>query len=423
MREKFEPRLKIEYGEKKEKENKETEMIEKLPLDYQSRKDLALAYLDEKPASWIDVSERYKKTEKNEDEILNKLKLRKDTIQKILDKAGFIYELEEFKTEERTTYNTGYNFIIAKNSENLSRIKKALKEGNEKEKGLLFGYPKTAVEGFINRKVLDYNELPKKESKRLIKEKTSKFLDFRLSKNNWFEELKIVRKQQKLIKEKFPNLYQKITKYGLDRIIERKLDLIEKLKKPSNQLKNLLNLIDENVFPENTLPVEMVKRIESKYDGKIPIAEHYFDEDENGEMANECYRINREIDKEDYGFKEDYEFIDLKGIAIHEIRHRIQHTLKPELFNKENIKGFKEKYPALTLLIDRFPKELSPEDFDACLVENLSLFLIKNWASLSEILENIISKNPEEIFENIEKLAKEHNFEIPSSKIKEDKLK
>ena len=65
--------------------------------------------------------------------------------------------------------------------------------------------------------------MPKEESKRLIKEKTSKFLDFRLSKDNWQEELNLVRKQQKLIEKKFPNLYKQIARYGLDKIKEKDL--------------------------------------------------------------------------------------------------------------------------------------------------------------------------------------------------------
>ncbi len=211
------------------------------------------------------------------------------------------------------------------------------------------------------------------------------------------------------MREKFkPKIEDREEEETEQKNFEKEAKEIEKLEYSSEKLKSILGLIDENIFPENPLPVKIVKKIESKYKGKIPAAKHYFDENEKGEMINEHYRVNKGVDKGNY------EFIDLKGVAIHETRHRIQHALKPELFNKENIKGFKEKYPALTFLIDNFPKELSPEDFDACLVENLSLSLIRNNVSLSEILENIISKNPEEILKNVEELAKEHGFEIPN---------
>jgi len=413
MREKFSSRREILREEPKietqeEKEKREIEMIEKSPLFYQEKKDLVLSYLNEKPASWIDVSERYKQTEKNEDEILNQLELKRDEIRKILDKTGFVYEVEKFKIKERTMYNAGYNFIIARNSEDLSRLKRGLKRGDTKEIGLSIGYPETAVEAFINKKVLDYNKLPKEESKRLIKEKTSKFLDFRLSKNNWQEELNLVRRQQKLIEKKFPNFYKQITKYGLDKIIEKRLDLIEKLQKPSDKLKNLLNLIDESVFPENPLPVKIVKEIKSKYEERIPSAQHYFDEDnEKGKMLNEHYQVNEKINEEHYKLD------DLAEISIHEVRHRVQHTLSIELFTRDNFKKFEEKYPSLKLLKEKLPEELSPNDFDACVVENLSSFLRKNSVSLSEISENIIDKNAEDVFKNIEILSKEKGFAIP----------
>ena len=216
-------------GDEEEKEKREIEMIEKSPLFYQDKMDLALTYLDEKPVSWIDVSERYEQTEEKEDEILDELESKKDQVQQMLDKIGFVYEMKKFKTKERTTYNSGYDFIVSKSSENLFRFKKALEKGDEKEIGLCLGYPKTAVEGFINKNTLDYKDLPKKESKKLIKEKTSKFLEFRLSKDHWRDELKTVRKRQRLIKEKFPNLYKKVVKEGLDQI-KSKRDLREKLK-------------------------------------------------------------------------------------------------------------------------------------------------------------------------------------------------
>ena len=170
----------------KEITEKEIEMIEKSPLFYQDKVALALTFLDKKPASWIDVSKRYYQTEtkEKENEILDRLKKKKTQVQQILDELGFIYEIEKFRTKEQTTYNSGYNFLVSKSSEDLFRLKKAIKIGDDKNIGQCFGYPKTAIEGFINNNTLDYNELPKEESKRLIKEETSKFFDFRLSKDH-----------------------------------------------------------------------------------------------------------------------------------------------------------------------------------------------------------------------------------------------
>jgi hypothetical protein len=191
---------------------------------------------------------------------------------------------------------------------------------------------------------------------------------------------------------------------------QKKLKEIEKLKDFSEKLKRILELVDKNVFPENPLSVKIVREIKSKYENRIPAASHYFDEGKKGEMLNEHYCVNKEIDKKDY------ELNDLIEVAIHEVRHRVQHTFSSvELFARDNFKEFENKYPVLKLLEERLPKNLSSNDFDACIVENLSSFLRKNGVSLSEISESIISKNPKEIFENIEILARKKKFIIPKN--------
>ncbi len=96
--------------------------------------------------------------------------------------------------------------------------------------GLLFGYPQTAVKAFksivmtekelkrkimlkgLQRALLDketwHKDLSDKEKKDLLEEKVLKFTYFMPSKENWQEELEVVRKWQKIIKDKSPNLYQ-----------------------------------------------------------------------------------------------------------------------------------------------------------------------------------------------------------------------
>lgn len=170
-------------------------------------------------------------------------------------------------------------------------------------------------------------------------------------------------------------------------------------------MKRILELIDKNVFPEDSLPVKIVEEI--KKEGRTPAAQHYFDENEKGKMVNEHYQVNKKIDEKDYSLN------DIVEISIHEVRHRAQHTLPIELFTRDNFKEFAEKYPSLKLLKERLPEHLSPSDFDACMVENLSSFLRKNGVSLSEISKSIIPKDAKEIFKNIENLAKKKKFAIP----------
>lgn len=198
------------------------------------------------------------------------------------------------------------------------------------------------------------------------------------------------------------------TREELNQVYEKEqLKEIEKLENSSEKLKGILELIDKNIFPENPLYIKIVEEIKSKYKGKIPAAQHYFDEGKKGEMLNEHYCVNKEIDKEDYKLN------GLIEVAIHEARHRVQHTFSSVgLFTRDNFKEFENKYPVLKLLEERLPKNLSPNDFDACLVENLSSFLRKNGVSLLEISKSIIPENAKEIFENIEILAEKKKFAI-----------
>ncbi len=101
-------------------------------------------------------------------------------------------------------------------------------------------------------------------------------------------------------------------------------------------MRRILQFIDENAFPENILPVKIVKEIKSKYGKEIPKAEHYFDEGEKGEMLNEHYQINKIIDKKKINFDT------IVKIAVHEVRHRVQYTFPIELFTRDNWKKFEE---------------------------------------------------------------------------------
>jgi len=182
---------------------------------------------------------------------------------------------------------------------------------------------------------------------------------------------------------------------------EKKLKEIEKLDNSLEKMKGMLELVDKITFRGNTLPVKVVKEIESKYGKKIPLVQHYFDKNKKGEIINEQYQVNEKINEEKVNLDR------IINMAIHEVRHRAQHAFGIELFTKSNCEEFFKEYPSLKFLIKSLPGNLSPNDFDACIVEKLSSFLIKNKVSLSEISENIIPKNAKEILKNIEILTKE----------------
>lgn len=191
----------------------------------------------------------------------------------------------------------------------------------------------------------------------------------------------------------------------------------EGLENHSDRLELSLKLIDKKIFPENPLPIKIVEKIEKN--NQTFVASHHFDESESEKeiIKNECYEVSKEIDEKNYK-----NLATIIGIAIHEVRHRVQHTLPIELFTKENIKEFEQKYPFLKsiqkekekslseLIMEKFSKDLSPNDFDAVLVERLSLYLLKNKIPLSEILSILLKNDAEEIIKNIEHIVQENNL-------------
>jgi hypothetical protein len=212
------------YYEKIEKDIKEIEKedikaIEKLPLNLEDKRDLILLYLGEKPASLIEESKSYKK--EKEIDFLEKINQEREKIEQIFKNLGLFWKRGGiYKVVKKKSCDIGYKFLVSKNPENLSQLIKALEEKDSKKIGLSLGYPKTAAEAFAKGELLDYKNLKKLISKEeweeIKKENLFKFLTFHLSKDHWREELEIVKRHQKLIKEKAPRLYEEIIKEGID---------------------------------------------------------------------------------------------------------------------------------------------------------------------------------------------------------------
>jgi len=226
--EKFELQLEAKKEERpEEKEKREIELMEKSPLALQDKIDLVLVYLKEKPAAWLGNGVRFYKTEK-EKERQNKLKRldrKGEETRKVLENLSLPSYSFKYESEEEKTILVSYDFLVGRDLEKLNRLKEAWQSGITKDLGLALGYPESAVEGFINGQVLDrekdFKRLPKKDKKELKKEGVLKFLNFGLSKNNWREELELVRRYQRVIQEKSPRIYDKIIKTKHDPLIFR----------------------------------------------------------------------------------------------------------------------------------------------------------------------------------------------------------
>ncbi len=122
----------------------------------------------------------------------------------------------------------------------------------ERERGILLGYSKTAVEAYINDESIDDDQLPDS-----VRNSTEfKFVGSRLSKQNWQKEFKHVKQNIDAFKKIFPNLYDRvvneITPDDKSRIwngVCRQVDqLTDRLGMPvDNEIKNVvvgLNLND-----------------------------------------------------------------------------------------------------------------------------------------------------------------------------------
>jgi len=175
---------------------------------------------------------------------------------------------------------------------------------------------------------------------------------------------------------------------------KEKIKIIENLENPSEKLKECLKLLNNYVFPVSPIDIEIKELdIESKYGDKLVPAYHFFEKDKDDKMIDEKFIVNKKLDQN----KDNYNFEHVLKVAIHEIRHRVQHTFPIGLFDKKNIEDHIKDYKKeFNLLISYFPKNISSNDFDACLIEEISAGLFKKGISLFEISE-MISKDQESI--------------------------
>lgn len=115
----------------------------------------------------------------------------------------------------------------------------------------------------------------------------------------------------------------------------------------------------------------------------------------------------------------------LLGQAVHEVRHRLQHDKELQLFNRENIdelqdssqvlKTFREETDQsvkekIEELHENEGKELSPNDFDAVVVEDLTKGLLERCenVSSSEIIKELVGEDAEKVIKKIDEIIKEN---------------
>ncbi len=86
-------------------------------------------------------------------------------------------------------------------------LARAHNENNDREFGLLVGYPITAVDAFLgNQPRIEHEDLPKE----IQSSEYFHFLEFVLSKDHWQEEIETVKRQAEIVQKVAPAFYQNI---------------------------------------------------------------------------------------------------------------------------------------------------------------------------------------------------------------------
>lgn len=197
-------------GKHQESEGSMIELVESSSLETIKKFDLMQLLLDRKQAAQFgnyDVIESDEHRAQLEKEMEGEYKI----ISELLTKLGLFFHGKP-PTEDNGIY--GFSILATKTSENLVKVMEADTAKNDKEFGVLMGYPKTAVDAYQTGEAFDLKtEFPKEELEKLEQEEVLAFLEFMPSKGHWQEELDSVRETQRLIKEKSPRLYYEIIEW------------------------------------------------------------------------------------------------------------------------------------------------------------------------------------------------------------------
>lgn len=196
-----------------DKENifkKDIESIENSALSIESKLELSLLLLDRKQGMQIG-DYKIVNSQAEKDVVIQEFTQEISTILSLLSELGLQYEIVKELSDDNGM--VGFSVLVSKNKEILNKFTQADKEHDDKTFGLILGYPSTAVEAYNTDKALNIErDLPKVELDKLQSEGVLPFLLFMPSKEHFYEELEWARKNQKLIENKAPKLYQELIK-------------------------------------------------------------------------------------------------------------------------------------------------------------------------------------------------------------------
>ena len=187
------------------KENKEQDLMRRLESFYflpsNSIVDIICVYKKVKPATIIDIFHDSAYPEEYFHENVA-------SVEEILRSLSLPYFIEIVSLDEE--YEEA-SIAIAQNKESLEKVKVA-NASEEKDRdnllGEAMGYPQTAIAAYIKGNTMELSELPEE----IKNSDYIKFLEFKLSKDHWQEEIEGVKKRADTIRQTDPNFYNKIIK-------------------------------------------------------------------------------------------------------------------------------------------------------------------------------------------------------------------
>ena len=179
MRENISQSLEEERA-KKEK----VKLLEKLNIGSAQKANIILVALGLKPATDLSLF-------KNNDS--------EAVVEEALTKAGLVFADKGIGGEKQ---NKVAKISIARDEETLNRLLALSPSKDHEEYGRLMGYPETAVEAFVNKKLLD------EPTERKLIAASGNIFPMKLSKDHWREEIEHLRTWNEAIKEYSLDTYE-----------------------------------------------------------------------------------------------------------------------------------------------------------------------------------------------------------------------
>jgi hypothetical protein len=184
-----------------ENELASVKQLENLPLVPLDKAAILLVHGGLKPSALIAVPGSVSKDTKPVDpQLLSDLK-------DVLSGLQMLYEVRTVEIDHCVVYR----FFIARNSEGAKLLESTFNHEprDEIEVGRLLGYPESATRAYLSSEMLEISKTPLETES--VSASAMQFLNHRLSKENWQEEVKYLETYSNYILRISPSLWKKIT--------------------------------------------------------------------------------------------------------------------------------------------------------------------------------------------------------------------